>query len=56
MGENGAPRPQGAAMDMLLTDAGEGGIRRFLPGKALLKAGARLAARPDRVAGAGARP
>jgi polyhydroxyalkanoate synthase subunit PhaC len=50
MGENGAPRPQGAAMDMLLTDAGEGGIRRFLPGKALIKAGARLAARPDRVA------
>jgi polyhydroxyalkanoate synthase len=50
MGEDGEPRPQGGAMDMLLTDAGEGGIRRFLPGKAMLKAGVRLAARPDRVA------
>jgi polyhydroxyalkanoate synthase subunit PhaC len=50
MGENGEPRPQAGAMDMLLTDAGEGGIRRFVPGKAILKAGVRLAARPDRVA------
>ncbi len=49
---SGDARPQGAAMDMLLTDAaGEGGgIGRFLPGKALVKAGARLATRPDRVA------
>ncbi len=45
-----APRPEGAAMDMLLTDAAGGGVGRFVPGKALIKAGARLAVRPDRVA------
>ncbi len=48
--EDETARPQGAAMDMLLTDAaGDGsGIGRFLPGKALVKAGA--------PAGAAARP
>ena len=44
-----APRPQGAAMDTLLTDSGPGGVGRFIPGKPIAKALARLAARPDRV-------
>jgi class II poly(R)-hydroxyalkanoic acid synthase len=49
-GADEAPRPEGAAMDMLLTDAGPGGIGRWLPGKPAAKAAARLALRPDRVA------
>ena len=48
-GNGGAPRPAGAAMDMLLTDAGgSGGITRWLPGPAGIKATAKLALRPDR--------
>ena len=45
-----APRPQAAAMDALLTDSGQGGLSRFIPGKPIAKATARLATRPDRVA------
>ncbi len=45
-----APRPQGAAMDALLTDSGPGGVGRFIPGKPIAKAVGRLVARPDRVA------
>ena len=44
-----APRPTGAAMDMLLTDAGVSGAGRWLPGLAGVKATARLALRPDRL-------
>ena len=40
----------GAPMDALLTDSGPGGIGRFVPGKPILKAAARLTTRPDRVA------
>jgi len=36
-------------MDMLLTDNGVSGLRRWVPGPSGLKAAARLAARPDRV-------
>ena len=48
--EDEAPRPAGAPMDALLTDSGPGGIGRFVPGKPILKAAARLTTRPDRVA------
>ena len=51
--ENGAPRPAGAAMDMLLTDAGVSGLGRWFPGRAAVKAAARLAVRPDRVVSRG---
>src|SRR5829696_8494280 len=39
-----------AGMEVLLTDASLGPVRRWLPGRAMAKAGAKLATRPDKAA------
>ena len=44
-----APSPAGAALDLLLTEAGLGARERFLPGRETLRLVARLARRPGRV-------
>ena len=52
-GDAAAPDPAGVAepLDALLTDAALGPLRRFLPGRAAAKTAAKLALRPDAVAG-----
>jgi polyhydroxyalkanoate synthase len=45
----GAPSNAGAALDLLLTEAGLGTRARFLPGRETLRFGTRLARRPGRV-------
>ncbi|HYN51307.1 MAG TPA: alpha/beta fold hydrolase, partial [Thermoleophilaceae bacterium] len=44
-----APSPAGAALDLLLTEAGLGARERFLPGRETLRLVTRLARRPGRV-------
>jgi len=46
-----APAGQSVPLDLLLTDAAAGPVRRWTPGVAGVKAAARLARRPRRVAG-----
>ncbi|MEA2478568.1 MAG: poly[(R)-3-hydroxyalkanoate] polymerase subunit PhaC [Thermoleophilaceae bacterium] len=43
-------RPGAGGLDAMLTDATEGGIRRWLPGRSAAKAAVKLATRPDKVA------
>jgi polyhydroxyalkanoate synthase subunit PhaC len=50
-----ATRPAAGGLDVLLTDATRGRLRRWLPARATVKTAAKLAVRPDAVAARGAR-
>jgi polyhydroxyalkanoate synthase len=50
-----AARPGAAGLDVLLTDAARGRLRRWFPARATVKTAVKLAVRPDAVAARGAR-